>query len=231
MSPPELNPDGSGQMFDGIAPRYDLLNRLLSFGLDQRWRRRLAECMPQGGRILDLATGTADVALALATASSDRRIVGLDPSTQMLEIGSQKITAQGLAAQIKLQEGDAQALPFEDNHFDGVCMAFGIRNVPDRDLALSEIRRVARPGAAIAILELSEPAGALGPLTRFHSRVITPLMGALLSRGAAYRYLKTSVEAFPSPDAFRDQMSAAGLEGAGAMRLSFGAAWLYIARA
>ena len=228
--------DGSGAMFDAIAPRYDLLNRLMSLGLDRWWRRQLvraltADAVDGRRRVLDLATGTADVALAVARRDLRARVVGLDPSGGMLEVGQRKLGRAGVADRVSLTVGDAQWLPFDDDGFDASCVSFGIRNVPDRDLALREMRRVTRPGGVVAILELAEPRGGLlAPFARLHVHHVVPLMGALLSGADAYRYLKTSVAAFPPADVFAASMTASGLTNVKARRLGFGAAHLYTAR-
>jgi demethylmenaquinone methyltransferase/2-methoxy-6-polyprenyl-1,4-benzoquinol methylase len=222
---------GSGAMFDGIAPRYDLLNRLMSFGLDRGWRRKTVRALAlvPGARALDLATGTADVAMAIARACPGGRVVGVDPSLGMLEVGRRKIADAGLAERVSLQAGDAQALDFEDQSFDGVCIAFGIRNVPDRARALAEMARVTRPGGRVAILELSEPRrGLLAPLARFHIRKLVPRLGALLSGSREYHYLQSSIAAFPPPDDFADMMRAAGLDVLAVTPLSFGVCHLYV---
>lgn len=203
---------GSGAMFDRVAPRYDLLNRLMSLGLDRVWRRaavRALELRP-GHRALDLATGTADVALAMIAQQPACTVVGLDPSVGMLEVGREKIVAKGLADRVQLEVGDAEVLPFEDRSFDAVAIAFGIRNVPDRARALREMARVTKPGGRIAILELSEPAGVLALGARFHMRFVGPALGALLSNRFAYEYLPDSIAAFPTPVAFAELLVANG---------------------
>lgn len=228
----ELAPrPGSGAMFDGIAPRYDLLNRLMSLGLDRGWRKKTvrALALPPGGRVLDLATGTADVAITIARTYPGCRVVGVDPSLGMLEVGRRKIADSGLAAQVTLQAGDAQDLEFEGGAFDGVCIAFGIRNVPDRARALAEMARVTRPGGRVAILELSEPRrGLLAPLARFHIRQMVPRLGALLSGSREYRYLQSSIAAFPAPEHFADMMRTAGLDVLAVTPLFFGVCQLYV---
>jgi demethylmenaquinone methyltransferase / 2-methoxy-6-polyprenyl-1,4-benzoquinol methylase len=224
---------GSGAMFDKIAPRYDLLNRLMSFGVDQRWRNKTVDALElkPGGRVLDLATGTADLALKVLRRHPQTSVVGVDPSVGMLEIGRQKVAALALTAKCELQVGDAQELPFPDRSFDGVCMAFGIRNVPDRSRALREMARVTRPDGRIAILELSEPKGGiLGPLARFQIRTVVPWVGSLLSGGQEYRYLQQSIAAFPRPEVFADVMREAGLEVLQVQPLTFGVCCLYVAR-
>lgn len=220
--------DGSGRMFDGIARRYDLLNRLMSFGLDGRWRRALVAAMPRG-RLLDVATGTADVALALVRRDAETRVTGLDPSAGMLNQGREKIDKSGLSARISLVEGDAQAMPFADHTFAGSCIAFGIRNVPDRRRALAEMARVTVAGGPVAVLELTEPAGGgLASLARFHVRHLVPRLGALLSGNAEYRYLQRSVAAFPPPAEFAALLSEVGLTDVQVRRLSFGAVHLFV---
>ena len=223
---------GSGAMFDAIAPRYDLLNRLISLGVDQRWRRLTVEALRLDGtaRVLDLATGTADLALQVARVHTGVSVVGLDPSPKMLEVGRLKVARAGLADRISLVEGDAQALPFPDGTFDGVCMAFGIRNVPDRARALREVARVTRAGGRIAVLELSEPrGGVMGALARFHVHRVVPAVGALLSGAREYRYLERSIAAFPAPEEFVEVMRGAGLREAEARRLTFGVCCLFTA--
>jgi len=223
---------GSGEMFDRIAHRYDLLNRVLSMGIDQRWRRATVDALelPDGARVLDLATGTADLALTIAQRHPDATVLGTDPSPKMLGVGRRKIADRALDGRVALDDGDAQALPFPDDAFDGVTIAFGIRNVPDRSRALREMARVCKPGGRVAILELSEPRGGiLGPLARFHIRTLVPRIGALLSGDREYRYLQESIAAFPPPAAFAEMMTAAGLTVHAVRPLTFGVCCLYVA--
>lgn len=224
--------NGSGAMFDRIAHRYDLLNRVMSLGIDRRWRRRLLRALPTDGRLLDVATGTADVALALAARSPDADVTGLDPSANMLAVGREKAIRAQLAERVHLIEGDAQAMPFPDDHFAGACIAFGIRNVPDRVQGLREMARVTAPGGVVAVLELSEPRGGpLAALARVHVHHVIPRLGAWLSGDREYRYLQKSIQAFPPADAFCALMRDAGLHDPVAHRLTFGTAHLYLARA
>lgn len=224
--------DGSGAMFDRIAKRYDLLNRLMSFGLDRGWRRQLIAGLPAEGHVLDLATGTADVALSIARTHPNARITGLDPSVGMLDVGRDKIRRAGVSERVSLVEGDAESLPFPDGQFAGTTVAFGIRNVPDRPKALREMVRVSAPGAPIAILELSEPRGSLlAPLARFHVHHAVPFLGWLLSGAREYRYLQSSIAAFPPAEEFAAWMSDAGLEEVQITRLTLGTAHLYVGRA
>ncbi len=224
--------DGSGEMFDRIAERYDLLNRIISLGVDQGWRRRTVAALqaPASARLLDLATGTADLALQLANTLPDSHVIGLDPSRNMLDVGRRKITAAKLEARIELVEGDAQALQFEADSFDGITMAFGIRNVPDRLLALREMARVLRPGARACILELGEPrSGWFQGLARFHMHRVVPQLGAWLSGEREYKYLPQSIAAFPAPEVFCEMMQEAGLSVEGCHTLALGVCHLYVA--
>jgi demethylmenaquinone methyltransferase / 2-methoxy-6-polyprenyl-1,4-benzoquinol methylase len=223
---------GSGEMFDAIAPRYDLLNRLLSLGIDQRWRRLLVEklALRPGARVLDHATGTADLALLIARSQPEIQVVGVDPSTEMLRVGRVKVEAAGLGSRVSLQTGSAEDLSaFEPGSFDGVSMAFGIRNVPDRARALREMARVTRPGGRIAILELSEPPGGLmGALARLHVHQIVPWVGALLSGAREYRYLQRSIAAFPPAETFAGMMAESGIVVQSVLPLTFGVCHLYV---
>ena len=224
---------GSGEMFDAIAARYDMLNRILSLGLDQGWRRRTVRALGLEGRegaaVLDLATGTADLALLAARTHEGAKVIGIDPSAGMLEIGRQKVREAGLDDRIDLRLGDAQSLELDDRSVDGITMAFGIRNVPDRARALREMARVTRDGGRVAILELSEPReGVMGKLARVHIRGVVPWLGALLSGASEYRYLQRSIEAFPPPEEFGEMMREAGLEVVEIAPLTFGVVCLYV---
>jgi len=223
---------GSGEMFDRIAQRYDFLNRVLSLGVDHGWRRRTASSLGVEGlehpEILDLATGTADLAIAIARKHPSARVQGTDPSRNMLAIGRDKVRARGLADRVSLAMGDAQAIELADASVDAVTISFGIRNVPDRRRALAEMARVTRPGGRVAVLELGEPRGGLlGPLARFHIRQVVPRLGALLSGASEYRYLQRSIAAFPEPNDFAAMMNEAGLSTTVAP-LTFGVCHLYV---
>ena len=221
---------GSGEMFDAIAARYDMVNRVLSFGIDQSWRKATVAALGigPGARVLDVATGTGDLAIQVAKAAADVRVVGIDPSAKMLEIGRRKLQALGLGERVELRSGDAQKLPFSDAEFDGVCIAFGIRNVPDRERGLCEMARVTRPGGRIAVLELSEPRGVLAPIARLHVHTLVPWVGALLSGAREYRYLERSIAAFPPPEQFAEMMRRAGLEVISVRPMTFGACHLFV---
>ena len=224
--------NGSGAMFDKIAERYDLLNRIISLGIDQSWRRQTVDALavPQGGRVLDLATGTADLAILVARRVPTADVVGLDPSVGMLDVGKRKIAAKNLGKRVTLEVGDAERIPHGDAIFDGVSIAFGIRNVPDRAQALREMARVTKPGGRVAILELSEPEGGLlGALARFHIHSVVPAVGSLLSGSNEYRYLQASIAAFPPAAAFGKLMESSGLRVLEIVPLTVGVAHVYVA--
>jgi demethylmenaquinone methyltransferase / 2-methoxy-6-polyprenyl-1,4-benzoquinol methylase len=223
---------GSGQMFDRIAARYDAMNRVLSFGLDRGWRRRTVRALQLGARprVLDLATGTGDLAVDIARMHPGATVIGLDPSRQMLAVAQHKLARRQLADRISLVRGDAQALPYRDDEMDAATIAFGIRNVPDRVAALREMARVVRPGGRIAVLELGEPRqGLLARAARFHTRHVVPRLGALLSGAREYRYLQRSIAAFPPSAEFAAVMERAGLRVLEVTPLTFGVCTLYVA--
>jgi demethylmenaquinone methyltransferase / 2-methoxy-6-polyprenyl-1,4-benzoquinol methylase len=223
--------EGSGAMFDDIAHRYDLVNRVISLGIDQSWRKKTVRSLElkPGARVLDLATGTADLAIMIAKLHPHVTLVGVDPSEKMLEVGQKKLLADQLTERVELQVGDAQALKFPDRTFDGLSIAFGIRNVPNRLQGLREMARVTKAGGRVAILELSEPrGGVLGPLARFHVHSVVPAVGALLSGAKEYRYLQKSIAAFPPSNEFEALMGEAGLRIVASTSLTFGVCHLYV---
>ena len=198
------------RMFDSIAPRYDLLNRLLSFRRDVYWRRWAVKQLisHKQGTYLDVATGTADVALEIKRQAPLSRTVALDFASRMLKLAKKKVIGKG----IELVQGDAMNMPFPDNAFDGAIVAYGVRNLPDRLAGLKEMRRVVKPYGRVVVLEFSIPTGPKGIIYDFYLSRFLPWIGGWVSRNPeAYRYLHDSVEAFPSAQVFCDMMVQAKL--------------------
>lgn len=231
--------DAIPRLFDGIAHRYDLLNRLLSFGRDAAWRRRLVLRLSERppGTLLDLATGTGDVLLAACAAGSPlannlKLGIGADISANMLAMARRKTEAAGLTERLRFVRADGLRLPFPDALFDAVTVAFGIRNMPSVNAALSEMHRVLAPGGRLLVLEFSMPGSALlrwGYLLYF--RYLLPVIGGVVSgRYKAYRYLNRSVEAFPYGRAFVGLLKAAGFEEVTGEPMTLGVATLYSGR-
>jgi demethylmenaquinone methyltransferase/2-methoxy-6-polyprenyl-1,4-benzoquinol methylase len=190
-------------MFDRIAPVYDAMNRLMTAGLDRRWRREAAQAVVRpGDRVLDSCCGTGDLALAAARAGGE--VTGLDFSRPMLERARRK------APELEWVEGDALALPFADGSFDAATVGFGVRNLSDLDRGLRELRRVLRIGGRVAILEITRPRGLLAPFYRLWFDVVIPLAGKLLPGGSAYTYLPASVRRFPDPQGLAQLMDESG---------------------
>jgi demethylmenaquinone methyltransferase/2-methoxy-6-polyprenyl-1,4-benzoquinol methylase len=217
-------------MFDRIAPRYDLLNRVLSAGIDVRWRKAAVDDLelPGPARVLDLCTGTADLLIEALRRSPERRGLGVDLSQGMLARGARKLAARGWAGRSALLAGDAGRLPLRDACVDGALVAFGIRNVDDPLRALREARRVLRPGGRLVVLEFSMPRGVLGSAYRFYFGAVLPRIGRLVSGdGGAYSYLPASVALFPEPPAFGALMKEAGFAGVAWRSLTGGIAHLY----
>lgn len=218
-------------MFDRISPKYDALNHLLSLNIDKVWRRKAAKTATkkQPNAILDLATGTGDLAIALAKRNPQAHIIGMDISEKMLDIGKAKVAQQMMESQIELSLGDAAALPFENGSFDAVTVAFGVRNFENLDKSLSEIHRVLKQDGLIVILEFSMPERfPVKQLYRFYFKRVLPKIGRRLSKDpGAYTYLPESVEHFPKPDDFIQLLLEKGLENGTKRPLSFGIATLY----
>lgn len=222
------------EMFDGIAHRYDLLNHVLSLGIDRGWRRRLIERLAANspGRVLDLASGTGDVAIAAARKLPGANVVASDLSEGMLTVARRKIAAAGLNGRITAVCAAAEELPFGEGEFDAVTVAFGVRNFSDIAAGVREAARVLEPGGSLFVLEFSMPKNKLfGALYRFYFRRILPVVGGWISGDRrAYAYLPASVEEFPYGQAFVDLVLANGFAECSAQTLTFGVATLYSAK-
>ncbi len=215
-------------MFTGIAPRYDLLNAVLSLGEDRRWRRRAAQLarLSEGGDALDVCTGTGALARLLRSKVGARgRVVGVDMTEAMLA------AAASAVPQVEFRLGDALHLPCADASFDAATMAFGLRNIEDHQGALRELLRVLRPGGRVVILEFSTPDRFMRPLYGLYSRLAIPVVArALLGHSGAYQYLTSSISVFPAPPVVAGWLRQAGFEGVGFRRMSFGIVALHLGR-
>jgi demethylmenaquinone methyltransferase / 2-methoxy-6-polyprenyl-1,4-benzoquinol methylase len=200
-----LAPDAVRTMFDRISPVYDAMNRTMTMGLDQRWRRATVSAVVRpGDGVLDACCGTGD--LALAALSAGGRVTGLDFSERMLERARRK------SVEVEWVRGDAIALPFENGVFDAATVGFGVRNLDDLERGLSELRRVLRVGGRVGILEITRPRGVLAPFYRLWFDRLVPLLGKLLPGGSAYTYLPASVRRFPGPEELEGLLREAGFE-------------------
>lgn len=222
-------------MFDAIARRYDMLNHLLSAGLDKRWRKRAVRALRLTGRerVLDMCTGTADLAIEAATHPAGRAasVVAMDFSGEMLRFARPKIDAAGLGTRVWLARADATRMPLPSDAFDAAMVAFGIRNVVDTHAACAEFLRVLRPGGRLAILEFGAPrVPGLREIYLWYFRAVLPLVGRLVSKHReAYTYLPASVMAFPDGDAFAAILAKAGFTDIRFETLTFGVVYLYLA--
>jgi demethylmenaquinone methyltransferase/2-methoxy-6-polyprenyl-1,4-benzoquinol methylase len=219
------------EMFDNIAYRYDFLNRFLSIGIDKEWRRKALK-MLKGIRpktILDVATGTADVAIMAARILQPQKITGIDISEGMLAIGRKKIEKAGLEQLIELLNGDSETINFEDDSFDAVTVAFGVRNFQDLEKGLNEIRRVLKPGGRLVVLEFSRPkAPLLKQFYRVYMNAIAPGVGKLFSKNRnAYKYLDESIKKFPEGNDFTAILDRLGYQNSYCKPLSFGICSIY----
>ncbi|HEX8268399.1 MAG TPA: bifunctional demethylmenaquinone methyltransferase/2-methoxy-6-polyprenyl-1,4-benzoquinol methylase UbiE [Flavobacterium sp.] len=219
-------------MFDTISENYDGLNRVISFGIDVKWRKKVlklvADINPK--QILDIATGTGDLAILMAKTAAEK-IVGLDISAGMLDVGRRKIVAKNLSNRIEMILADSENMPFQDNSFDAVTVAFGVRNFEDLEKGLTEILRVLKPGGILVILETSNPTKA--PYKQgynFYTKNILPLIGRLFSKdNAAYGYLSESASVFPFGEALNNILRNIGFIDVAAMPQTFGVATIYTA--
>lgn len=220
------------QMFDTISGNYDGLNRVISFGIDVKWRKKVIQLIgaKKPKKILDIATGTGDLAIMMSDLDADK-IVGLDISVGMLEVGKQKIAAKKLSHKIDMVHGDSENIPFEDNYFDAITVSFGVRNFENLDKGLQEISRVLKPGGLFVVLETAVPTN---PLYKFgyiiHSKIILPLIGKLFSKDKiAYSYLSESANAFPFGKRFNNILEKNGFINAKDTPVTFGVASIYTA--
>ena len=219
------------KMFDNISSNYDFLNHFLSFGIDHIWRRRTIRLMQSINPkvILDVATGTGDLAFAAEKKIDIDKIIGLDISNGMLEVGRKKIKNRDLENKLEFIQGDSENIPFQDNYFDAAMVSFGVRNFENLNLGLSEIKRVLKPKGAIYVLEFSKPKHfPIKQLFGLYSKYILPFLGSLISKDrSAYHYLPKSVAAFPEGDQFIAELDKVGFSNHSYQILTGGIATLY----
>jgi demethylmenaquinone methyltransferase/2-methoxy-6-polyprenyl-1,4-benzoquinol methylase len=220
-----LPAEGVQRMFDRIAPVYDVMNRVMTAGLDQRWRRAtVRETVRPGDRVLDACCGTGDLAVAACNAAAGE-VIGVDFSERMLERARRK------APEVEWTQADVLALPFGDASFDAAVVGFGVRNVEDLAAGLKELRRVLRPGGRLGILEITKPRGPLAIFYKLWFDRIVPLLGRVLPGGAAYTYLPASVRRFPGPEDLADLLRTCGFENVRFRRFAGGIVALHVGEA
>ena len=221
------------RMFDNISGRYDFLNHFLSLGIDKAWRKKAIDFLKplNPKQILDVATGTGDFALQALTINPDK-VIGIDISTGMLEMGRKKIEKLGLTGKVELLHGDSENLPFGENKFDAAIVAFGVRNFENLEKGLLEIFRVLKPGAMLVVLEFSRPRGfPFRQVFNFYFKAVLPKIGRVISKDdAAYTYLPESVEAFPDGDDFVGILKKIGFKDTAWKPLTFGISSIYTGR-
>lgn len=227
-----ISADDNRQMFDRIARRYDLMNGLMSGGMDRRWRRRAVKLLAprDGGRYLDVGCGTGDLAVEILRQCPTAEVIGIDPAEEMLAIGQAKIASKGLADRASFQPGNAESLEFADGELAGVISAFCLRNIEHRAKALTEMRRVIAPGGRAVILELTTPTN---PIVRaghwLHTRCFVPVAGRCIARGSgAYKYLVSSVQDFTPTPQVLEMMAEAGFVEPACVRLSGGVVTIFV---
>lgn len=218
------------QMFDNISGKYDLLNRVLSMGIDVKWRKKVVKSIQKTNpkTILDIATGTGDLAIEMAK-STEAKITGFDLSAGMLEVGRKKIQELNLNNRIEMIQGDAENMPFEDNSFDSITVSFGVRNFENLSAGLDEINRVLKPGGTFIILEFSQPESfPMKQLYSFYSKQILPRIGKQISKDqSAYTYLPESVKAFPYGEEMKNILKKSNFISITDKKLTFGIASIY----
>jgi len=221
------------QMFDNISENYDDLNRVISFGIDVKWRKKVVAIVGENSpkQILDIATGTGDLAIMMASLNPDR-IIGLDISARMLDVGKQKISKANLSDTIDMIVGDSENMPFEDNTFDAITVSFGVRNFANLNKGLQEIKRVLKPGGSFVVLETSVPTKfPYKQGYRFHTSIILPIIGKLFSKDkVAYSYLSESANSFPYGEKFNNILLKNGFTSAEDKPVTFGVASIYTAK-
>ena len=216
-------------LFNKVAKHYDSLNTFFSLGMDTLWRKKLAHELRGAGSILDIATGTGEVAIQMAKNLSGVKVIGLDPSAGMLELARNKINAPGISENISLTQGSAEELPFSDESFDAVSIAFGIRNTQDPVRSLSEMRRVLRAGGKAGIMEFAIPENRLfKPLYLFYFRNVLPLVASVFGNKKEYKYLSDSTSAFPQREEFIELMEKSGLRVEKTVELMLGIVIIYV---
>lgn len=221
------------EMFDSIAPRYDLMNRFLSARIDVSWRKKAIRLLGKDkpAHILDIATGTGDMAIMAAKLIDPQQITGIDISAKMLEFGRKKVEKEGLGNKIQLHLGDSETINFADNTFDGGMVAFGVRNFEHLEKGLSEIMRVLKPGAQLVILEFSKPRQPVRSLYNFYMNVLAPQVARLFRQNKkAYQYLKESADAFPERDELVGILNKTGYSDTRFQSLSLGICCIYTGR-
>ncbi|UTW63256.1 bifunctional demethylmenaquinone methyltransferase/2-methoxy-6-polyprenyl-1,4-benzoquinol methylase UbiE [bacterium SCSIO 12741] len=219
------------EMFDNISANYDLLNHLLSMGIDITWRKKAIKLLKPSApkQLLDIATGTGDFALEAMSLNPDK-ITGVDISREMLAVGVEKVKKRGLEGKIELKYGDSENLPFSDNMFDAITVSFGVRNFENLKAGLSEMHRVLKPGGKVAIIEFSKPqAFPIKQIYQFYFKAILPFIGKTISKDSrAYTYLPESVDAFPYGDEFMSILKEVGFRNGQCIPLTFGIASIYL---
>jgi demethylmenaquinone methyltransferase/2-methoxy-6-polyprenyl-1,4-benzoquinol methylase len=231
--PPDKTPARIANMFDAIAPRYDLLNHVLSAGMDRGWRNRAIDALalPENARVLDVCTGTGDLALAAVAQRQGVTVIGVDFAAEMLRLGLAKVRTASLQRQIRLVRGDAARIPVGDATCDAATIGFGIRNVAEPERALAEIARILKPAGRLAILEFGQPRiPGIRTLYTWYFRYLLPLVGRVISKHeSAYSYLPASVGTFPPPFEFAKTLAATGCSHVQTVPLTFGIVYLFVA--
>lgn len=221
------------QMFDAIAPKYDFFNRFLSFGIDIGWRKKALKYVQEinAKYILDVATGTADLALMMHKRLQPNKIEGIDISAQMLEVGKQKVAKAEATNVINLQKGDSEAISYSNNTFDAVTVSFGVRNFEDLEKGLSEINRVLKEKGRLVILEFSKPKSKMASMfyNFYNGKVAPKMVGSLSNNKQAYEYLNASINAFPERGDFINVLNKIGFKNSFYKELSFGICCIYVA--